>query len=405
MRRTGVGDPRHPPGAGPVEPHLNPRRAQLFDPPPAAKTRLMVLRSQSRSVCGFSRAAALVSPCSRSSSRQIAAARRKSWLVDIRVPSKRSLLMVRCTWGRSWRVASHNPLSAPNRVTNFSTTAPFPVRQDAVAVGVGQRHPIHPPIPRIVLMCRHETSHPLRALLPVPPGHVAAHLAWVHVFVGAARAVVIGQRPHRAAPVGDLRDHDPSPFVIVGPLADHHGQAGIAGSSTARPRPSRSGRSGRRRGVAEWRERWWFGRAIRAPARPPRGPRSSPPPASAAPPIRASRRGRRGPSLPGPEPRRRRRQCPGRRGVGVGGHPHQPPPLPRRHVGRVTKPVSPVRTPVLRWRWGRSCSISRRSRRWCGPRADALVRWLVTEEHLPGDCGSTVDRGWPSPAMPDPWVV
>jgi len=39
-----------------------------------------------------------------------------------------------------------------------------------------------------------------------------------------------------------------------------------------------------------------------------------------------------------------------------------------------------------------------------GPGADALVRWLVTGEHVVGDGGVSVDRGWPLPATPDPWV-
>ncbi len=38
-----------------------------------------------------------------------------------------------------------------------------------------------------------------------------------------------------------------------------------------------------------------------------------------------------------------------------------------------------------------------------GPAAVAVVRWLVTGEHV-GGAGLTVDRGWPLPAMPDPWV-
>ena len=39
-----------------------------------------------------------------------------------------------------------------------------------------------------------------------------------------------------------------------------------------------------------------------------------------------------------------------------------------------------------------------------GPGADALVRWLVTGEHVVGNGVSTVDRGWPLPATPDSWV-
>ncbi len=39
-----------------------------------------------------------------------------------------------------------------------------------------------------------------------------------------------------------------------------------------------------------------------------------------------------------------------------------------------------------------------------GPGADALVRWLVTGEHVVGNGGFTGDRGWPLPAMPDPWM-
>lgn len=33
--------------------------------------------------------------------------------------------------------------------------------------------------------------------------------------------------------------------------------------------------------------------------------------------------------------------------------------------------------------------------------AVAVVRWLVTGEHV-GGAGLIVDRGWPVPAMPDP---
>lgn len=40
-----------------------------------------------------------------------------------------------------------------------------------------------------------------------------------------------------------------------------------------------------------------------------------------------------------------------------------------------------------------------------GPGAGAVVRWLVTGEHVAGDGGFTVDRGWPLPTTPDPWVV
>ncbi|QSM61153.1 hypothetical protein [Mycobacteroides abscessus] len=39
-----------------------------------------------------------------------------------------------------------------------------------------------------------------------------------------------------------------------------------------------------------------------------------------------------------------------------------------------------------------------------GPGADALVRWLVTGEPVVGNGRSTVDRGWPLPATPNPWM-
>lgn len=37
-----------------------------------------------------------------------------------------------------------------------------------------------------------------------------------------------------------------------------------------------------------------------------------------------------------------------------------------------------------------------------GSGAIAVVRWLVTGEHVVGDAGGvTVDRGWPFPGLPD----
>lgn len=39
-----------------------------------------------------------------------------------------------------------------------------------------------------------------------------------------------------------------------------------------------------------------------------------------------------------------------------------------------------------------------------GSGAVAVVRWLVTGEHVVGDGGFTIDRGWPLPGLSDVWT-
>lgn len=39
-----------------------------------------------------------------------------------------------------------------------------------------------------------------------------------------------------------------------------------------------------------------------------------------------------------------------------------------------------------------------------GPGAVAVVRWLVTGDHVVGDGGFTIDRGRPLPGLPDGWT-
>lgn len=40
-----------------------------------------------------------------------------------------------------------------------------------------------------------------------------------------------------------------------------------------------------------------------------------------------------------------------------------------------------------------------------GPGVVAVVRWVVTGEHVVTDGGFALDRGWPLPGPPDLWVV
>ena len=84
---------------------------------------------------------------------------------------------------------------------------PFAIAEYPICGRVGQRDPIHPPIPRVVLVGVDEPLHALRPHPPVPARHVAGHLARIDMLIGAARPVIVGQRPRRRAAVGDLRDH------------------------------------------------------------------------------------------------------------------------------------------------------------------------------------------------------